>query len=373
MKKGIIYFTLAFFALSSCRKEELPTQEVHDPDFYMKGKLNDAPLLMQAGVEDYYMHASYYQDSNGVYVLKANLKKEKCGGCGYDLTVLINDHMTSPSNAPIEIDSALRLGHYLYNDKSLAPTQFVASIVPQEPFNSTSAYSWTVTDGNTSVIREGYNLLMVLDVKNIYTINLRVDDGVGCFTTHKSTFNLMSALQTNIKATRTGNLSELRYTFTTDPILSGNYQYVWDFGDGQTSTELNPEHVFSVLGTGYYNVGLTVINPGKDTSYSFYQLGSSLDPVCVANFNAKFTPIPNLKAYTKVTILLKDEKGVEYSTRDFIQPESSVFKVLEIADYKTNAQGPTKKYKASFNCVLRNGANEVKVCGETVLAVGYKN
>ena len=44
---------------------------------------------------------------------------------------------------------------------------------------------------------------------------------------------------------------------------TGNYtNVIWDFGDGATSTDRNPEHEYNV--TGWYNVCLTILNPSTN-------------------------------------------------------------------------------------------------------------
>jgi PKD repeat protein len=46
--------------------------------------------------------------------------------------------------------------------------------------------------------------------------------------------------------------------------------FAWDFGDGQTSTEVNPMHVYGASGT--YTVGLTAINASGGTNYFSQQV-----------------------------------------------------------------------------------------------------
>ncbi|MEL6675301.1 MAG: PKD domain-containing protein [Bacteroidota bacterium] len=58
--------------------------------------------------------------------------------------------------------------------------------------------------------------------------------------------------------------------------------YLWDFGDGNTSTQVNPVHNYA--GAGYYNVCLTIADTANgcfDTQCYLITVGG-----CVANFNA---------------------------------------------------------------------------------------
>ena len=50
------------------------------------------------------------------------------------------------------------------------------------------------------------------------------------------------------------------------PTLTGNYSYLWDFGDGITSSEINPKHVFSVYGTGTKSCSVKLIITDNSTS-----------------------------------------------------------------------------------------------------------
>lgn len=66
------------------------------------------------------------------------------------------------------------------------------------------------------------------------------------------------------KPTTPYNSTFVRFT---DTSTGENIQsWYWDFGDGYTSTEQNPTHMYATAGT--YNVSLTVSNPRGDTSHT---------------------------------------------------------------------------------------------------------
>ena len=73
-------------------------------------------------------------------------------------------------------------------------------------------------------------------------------------------------------------------------ISSGSItSWLWDFGDGQTSTEKSPSHTYSA--TGNYNVSLTV--KGKDvsntkTKESFIVIGSAIPTEKIIEIKTSF-------------------------------------------------------------------------------------
>ena len=69
---------------------------------------------------------------------------------------------------------------------------------------------------------------------------------------------------TSIKTPTSGEVP-LKVQFTDSSTLSPISWY-WDFGDGASSIEQNPVHVFETVGTGSYTVTLTATNGGGSSS-----------------------------------------------------------------------------------------------------------
>ena len=74
-------------------------------------------------------------------------------------------------------------------------------------------------------------------------------------------------------------------TFINTSTSDGNTIYSWDFGDGGTSTSLNPSHVYYQVGT--YSVGLTLITLEGciDTLYMLQQDLVTVHPSPIAGFS----------------------------------------------------------------------------------------
>ncbi len=131
--------------------------------------------------------------------------------------------------------------------------------------NSPAQFTWKVNGSvfattNNTAIPVFYTITAV----GTYTFTLIVEDANGCvdsiskdfevypIPTANFTFTLPSPMCTNYPIT---------FTNTSTDLVPGDYSVLWDFGDGNTSTDFSPTHSYTNPGT--YTVTLTVINgPG---------------------------------------------------------------------------------------------------------------
>ncbi len=366
----IIFFVVLL--LQGCKKEPLPQPAAGEPVFYVDCIAGSSPVRIEAGNDQYRMSPGYYRDSNEVYVLQADLSKNGCVSCNA-FTIKVNDHMASQANAPVHIDSTLKPGNYLYNDRSLQPTQYVVKFRPEIMYDPTGVYTWTIIEnGEEPVYVSGYNAGLTFNALQSYSVSMRYEDASGCSAQHYAQFNLGFGSQPLVTATRTA-YPDLLYSFSASIVGAEPLSYYWEFGDGQFSAEKTPAHTFQPLGGGFYTTTLTVTDAANKSSYAYYQVPASVDPVCSANFITEVTAIPNVKAFSKITIEFTDNNGKLYSTRDFVQPQESKFEIVSVESYKPNKDGhPTKRFKAFFNCLLRSGSEELIITnGEAVVAVAY--
>jgi PKD repeat protein len=86
----------------------------------------------------------------------------------------------------------------------------------------------------------------------------------GFLDSNPATVNLEEKAVADFSASLTNGSAPLVVSFTnhTTPLDPAN-TYLWDFGDGTTSTEVNPSHTYTAFGT--YTVSLSVNGPkGED-------------------------------------------------------------------------------------------------------------
>ncbi len=127
-------------------------------------------------------------------------------------------------------------------------------------FNDTSsgnvtAWVWDFGDGNVSNER---NHLHTYVIAGIYTVSLNASNTYGFnVSTVMDAVSVLPAPVANFTSTPDEGNAPLAVTFT--DTSSGNVTaWLWDFGDGNTSAEQTPVHIYAITGT--YTVSLNASN-----------------------------------------------------------------------------------------------------------------
>lgn len=135
---------------------------------------------------------------------------------------------------------------------------FLSSCVPGRvnfADNSSTAVSWewTFAGGEPSFSTQS-NPSVTYSEAGQYTARLIAKNAAGqIITSRETTVNISRVPQAQFSANLLG--SGATFSSTNDPLTA---QYLWEFGDGFTSTEANPSHTFAQNGT--YEIKLTVSN-----------------------------------------------------------------------------------------------------------------
>jgi len=122
---------------------------------------------------------------------------------------------------------------------------------------SPTSWYWTFGDGNTSSVQ---NPVHVYEVAGVYSVSLRASNTYGSDTYTRSdviTARSGQAPVANFAANVTEGAAPLAVKFT-DQSIGDPTSWNWSFGDGGTSTEQNPSHLYS--SAGVYTVTLNVSN-----------------------------------------------------------------------------------------------------------------
>ena len=126
------------------------------------------------------------------------------------------------------------------------------------------SYSWDFGDGNTSTEA---NPTHTYQVANTYNVTLTVTDATNATSvTQPQAITVSAGLQAAFVPGVTSGAAPLQVTFDSSSSTGNIVGYSWDFGDGNTSTEVNPTHTYQSANT--YNVTLTVTDATNATSVS---------------------------------------------------------------------------------------------------------
>jgi len=132
---------------------------------------------------------------------------------------------------------------------------------PSDLTGSITERHWNFGDGATSTDKDPTH---TYSTPGIYTVSLRIVDNSGAESTEVKTDFIVVGTEPLLKAefTSANRLGSDRTVVTFMDQSSGNITgWLWDFGDGGSSTDQNPSHVYTVPGT--YTVSLTITGSGE--------------------------------------------------------------------------------------------------------------
>lgn len=146
--------------------------------------------------------------------------------------------------------------------------------------SSTSArglisYLWNFGDGTTST---AVNPVHTYTIPGAYTVALSVMDSDSCVTSYSKVNHILPTYPNPSFSASTsyicGSQTVTFYNFSSGSGL----QYLWDFGDGTTSTAVNPVHSYSTEGTYTVTLKVTDVN-GCDSTLSIPDIVTFQNPL----------------------------------------------------------------------------------------------
>ncbi len=118
------------------------------------------------------------------------------------------------------------------------------------------AWHWDFGDGDTSIIQ---NPSHQYANAGVYTVTLVVTDVTGCLDTHTELINWFPESAINVSLSNNQGCEPLTVIFTNNSFPITGYTTDWDLGDGSTSTDPSPTHVYD--SAGVYTVVITITSP----------------------------------------------------------------------------------------------------------------
>lgn len=188
--------------------------------------------------------------------------------CGVSVQDSVTINITPPPTLLFvsDTDSSCVPATIIFNDNSIVAN----------PADQLHYWLWDFGDGTTSQVQ---NPQHEYETPGTYQVTLTVTTGNGC-TSNNITNPYRVYVFPNPTADFNLNSHEFSLpieTMTTNNTSVGAVSYIWDFGDGSTSTEFNPSHLYSSI--GIYTVQLTAINQYGCTDIAFDEIRTTADLV----------------------------------------------------------------------------------------------
>lgn len=141
------------------------------------------------------------------------------------------------------------------NDTIACRTPFLVNFTNTTP--NTLSCSWSFGDLGTSLLT---NPSHTYNSDGAYSVGLTVTDNLGCISTiTKPDYIKIVPITAYMSADVKKGCAPLTVNFLDSSICSpAPTSWLWNFGDGQTSNQQNPTHIYS--DTGHYNVSLIITN-----------------------------------------------------------------------------------------------------------------
>lgn len=208
------------------------------------------------------------------------------------------------------------------------------------PTFTSQSFLWDFGDGSPK-LRSGIGpQIHTYPSTGSYIVTLIVDDTAFCNAPDTAVKTLR--ISPNVKAMFTTPARGcVPYTAEFKNISQGGTDWIWEFGDGNTSTDFEPTHTYAVTGT--YNVRLIAIDTStcnkRDTS-AFFTI--TVFPIPTANFS--WTPNPPKE--NTITFFNNLSIGANRYLWDFGDGESST---LTNPSHQYNATGTYQATLYAFN------------------------
>ena len=175
---------------------------------------------------------------------------------------------------------------------------------------SATTYAWDFGDGNTSTMQDPtHNYTATGD----YTVCLISTSSCGVDTSCQTVSICLDPVPDFTFVDNSGTVD-----FSDASTTNGSVTYLWDFGDGGTSTIQNPTHTYSSV--GMFTACLTVTDScGSDSSCQTVDITmTSIDRVLIENLH--LFPNPNAGAFT-LQGFLTEGHAVTISVHDILGRE----------------------------------------------------
>jgi len=194
----------------------------------------------------------------------ANPKHRFSNSGNYSLRLVITDTLSCRDTLiqSIHINSNAQAA-FDYSNGCLGLNTLFTNSSQIDVQDTTSSYYWDFGDGDTSSISSPTH---TFPDTGSYTVRLILETTAGCIDTSELTTKIFPQPLISLSADSSCRGIDLNYQ-----LLSSNtsiQSFLWNFGDGFTSSSSNPVHQYSLAGNYYVNLKTTFTNSRYCTSKS---------------------------------------------------------------------------------------------------------
>lgn len=156
---------------------------------------------------------------------------------------------------------------------------------------SIASYQWNFGNGSTTTLS---NPSFTYSSSGTYNVTLTATSAAGCTASVSAPVNVNPNPVAMFNVSNSCVGSPIQFTNQSSVSVGNIVSHTWDFGDGRTSTTVNP--VITYASTGNYNVSLTVTTAGGCSST--YTRTVNVFPAPVADFSATTVCVGTATAFT---------------------------------------------------------------------------
>ena len=350
----ILFLLLAFF---SCKKNTDPVANISNPLFYIEGLMDNQKLLLEAGVDSFYLQTDYNLNSTDIIMEYISEFKKPCVNCKESFKIIIRNYAFG-LNKPYVFDSVFNLTNYDYY--LLNSNSYEGSFTSNASGSGVITHLWDFGDGTTATTANPTKIFPN-NYNNIITYTSSFSGGCSSSIAKKLDFSVDTPIL---------NYPEIiNYSDSFGKVLnfslsdSINIKKVnWYFGDGDSLSGMGVSHTYTNAGV-YLVKALITLFSGKQIEVN-QNINYINKILCKANYTFKFVPIQNVNQFSTIIMEYTDKNGMIYSSKNAKQNSTSFFKLLPLNPYVLNDKNQaTYSFNLTGNAVLSNGTQNINFIG----------
>lgn len=366
MKNKIAPVLFLLAVLASCKKTELPPDDLGNPVFSSVFTAGTASNSLTAGQDGYYMFADFTTDSNGYLIYRGKLAStldSSAPSIAFEFRNLVPD---SPSNIPI--DSILHTGSFAFSKPSTATNDIFTGIFTATNPSAGTNYNWQIGD-NGPTFTDIAPFVEFIPAPGAPTlVSLTKSYGNKASFTFSQPINPYlpdtSLIGVKMEASYLQPDSSIYLSLYTD--TAHVYHYLWSTGSLETfiNVDIGDYAVTITTDSGHTATIEASIHeiPFQSTwSSSAFAYELSLQP-------GNIDPQPGA-----IALVYTDKNGHSWRSDRGTQPPTSTFFVENSAAYEVNENGyKTQKVQVVYQCLLFDESGlSIPVSGNATVAVAH--